>query len=168
MARSFGVARLKFWEQDEPFLLNSPITYQGVTYVESMVDGSLNWTRLMSGVGHGSVAFYTPGTYWQGLALSLIHISSYGVEVPIANATIKPMLDGYANAQAAAVARGVNGQGRFGEKPVAADEMLVAIGADAAEWVGKWIPGIVALLLPTPGAIEEPAVQRVVVHTFAY
>ena len=69
MARSFGVARLKFWEQDEPFLLNSPITYQGVTYVESMVDGSLNWTRLMSGVGHGSVAFYTPGTYWQGLAV---------------------------------------------------------------------------------------------------
>lgn len=69
MARSFGVARLKFWEQDEPFLLNSPITYQGVTYVESVVDGSLNWTRLMSGVGHGSVAFYTPGTYWQGLAV---------------------------------------------------------------------------------------------------
>ncbi len=109
-------------------------------------------------------------TAWLGQISAMLDValSSYGVEVPIANATIKPMLDGYANAQAAAVARGVNGQGRFGEKPVAADEMLVAIGADAAEWVGKWIPGIVALLLPTPGAIEEPAVQRVVVHTFAY
>lgn len=109
-------------------------------------------------------------TAWLGQISAMLDValSSYGVEVPIANATIKPMLDGYANAQAAAVARGVNGQGRFGKKLVAADEMLVAIGADAAKWVGKWIPGIVALLLPTPGAIEEPAVQRVVVHTFAY
>lgn len=107
---------------------------------------------------------------WLGQISAMLDISlsGYGVGLPVDNATVVSMLDGYANAQAAAVARGVNGQGRFGEKPVAADEMLVAIGGDAAEWVGKWMPGIVALLLPTPDAIEEPAAQKVVVHTFAY
>jgi hypothetical protein len=45
------------------------------------------------------------------------------------------MLSGYANAQVAAMVRGVNGQGRFAEKPTTADEMLLIIG-DATARMG--------------------------------
>jgi hypothetical protein len=98
-------------------------------------------------------------TAWLGQISAMLDVAlaGYGVDAPVTNTTVKAMLDGYANAQAAAVARGVNGQGRFGERPVAADEMLVAIGGDAAEWVSKWIGGVAGLLGVAPA---ESVVSR--------
>ena len=67
MAREWGVIRAKFWEQDEPFVTGSPVTVNGKSYIDSIVDGSVNWTRLMSQVGFGSVSFYETEN-WANLA----------------------------------------------------------------------------------------------------
>ena len=91
-----------------------------------------------------------------------VALSGHGVDVPVTEATVTPMLDGYANAQAAAVARGVNGQGRFAERQASADEMLTAIGGDAAKWVSSWVGGIGVLL----GVTTAAATATVVIGRF--
>lgn len=95
-------------------------------------------------------------------ALLDVALAGYGVSVPVSEPTVTPMLDGYANAQAAAVARGVNGQGVFAERQAAADEMLLAIGGDAATWVARRIGGLGALL----GVTATPATTTVVIGSF--
>lgn len=118
---------------------------------------------------HTTTPRMTDVTLWlaQISALLDVALSSYGVAVPVVDAKALPMLDGYANAQAAAVARGVNGQGRFGDRPASADEMLVAIGGDAAEWIGKWSGGLITMLPPV--AEDDPRRGgRVVTAVFTY
>jgi hypothetical protein len=85
-----------------------------------------------------------------------VALSGYGVETPVTVAAILPMLSGYANAQVAAMVRGVNGQGRFAEKPTTADEMLLIIGDATAAWVTKNIGGLGALLDVTPVTLATP------------
>jgi hypothetical protein len=85
-----------------------------------------------------------------------VSLSGYGVETPVTVAAILPMLSGYANAQVAAMVRGVNGQGRFAEKPTTADEMLLIIGDATAAWVTKNIGGLGALLDVTPVTLATP------------
>jgi hypothetical protein len=87
-----------------------------------------------------------------------VALSGYGVETPVTVAAILPMLAGYANAQVAAMVRGVNGQGRFAEKPTTADEMLLIIGDATAAWVTKNIGGLGALLDVTPVTLATPTV----------
>ena len=87
-----------------------------------------------------------------------VALSGYGVETPVTVAAILPMLSGYANAQVAAMVRGVNGQGRFAEKPTTADEMLLIIGDATAAWVTKNIGGLGALLDVTPVTLATPTV----------
>ena len=91
-----------------------------------------------------------------------VALSGHGVDVPVTEATVTPMLDGYANAQAAAVARGVNGQGRFAERQASADEMLIAIGGATAKWVSSWVGGIGVLL----GVTTAAATSTVVIGRF--
>jgi hypothetical protein len=90
-----------------------------------------------------------------------VSLSGYGVETPVTVAAILPMLSGYANAQVAAMVRGVNGQGRFAEKPTTADEMLLIIGDATAAWVTKNIGGLGALLDVTPVTLATPTVLSV-------
>jgi hypothetical protein len=88
-----------------------------------------------------------------------VSLSGYGVGTPVVTATVLPMLSGYANAQVAAMVRGVNGQGRFAEKPTTADEMLLIIGDATAAWVTKNIGGLGALLDVTPVTLATPVVR---------
>jgi hypothetical protein len=88
-----------------------------------------------------------------------VALSGYGVETPVTVAAILPMLSGYANAQVAAMVRGVNGQGRFAEKPTTADEMLLIIGDATAAWVTRNIGGLGALLDVTPVTLATPVVR---------
>jgi hypothetical protein len=90
-----------------------------------------------------------------------VALSGYGVETPVTVAAILPMLSGYANAQVAAMVRGVNGQGRFAEKPTTADEMLLIIGDATAAWVTKNIGGLGALLDVTPVTLATPVYASV-------
>ena len=87
-----------------------------------------------------------------------VALSGYGVGTPVVTDTVLPMLSGYANAQVAAMARGVNGQGKFAEKPTTADEMLLIIGDATAAWVTKNIGGLGAVLEVTPVALSTPSV----------
>lgn len=86
-----------------------------------------------------------------------VALSGYAIGAPVTNETIRPLLDAYANAQVAAVARGVNGQGRFGDKPQSADEMLLSAGADAAGWVKSWVGSFASILNVTPDEVEAAA-----------
>jgi hypothetical protein len=88
-----------------------------------------------------------------------VALSGYGVATPVVTAAVLPMLSGYANAQVASMVRGVNGQGRFAEKPTTADEMLLVIGDATAAWVTKNIGGLGALLEVTVIAMSTPTVQ---------
>jgi len=92
-------------------------------------------------------------TTWLGQVSAMLDValSGYGVPTPVTDATVVSMLDAYANAQVAAVARGVNGQGKYAEKSMTADEILLLIGADAARWLAAWMGGIGNLLDVTPG-----------------
>ena len=89
-----------------------------------------------------------------------VALSGYGVATPVAaNSPVAPMLAAFANAQVAAMARGVNGQGKFAERPTTADEMLLIIGDATAAWVAKNIGGLGAVLDVTPVALSTPVVR---------
>ena len=95
-------------------------------------------------------------TAWLAQISAMLDVALAGhtLPTPVTDAAVKPMLDGYANAQAAAVARGVNGLGRFAERQASADEMLVAVDGDIASWVTARAVGIAALLGVVPDAID--------------
>jgi hypothetical protein len=62
MARTWGATRAKFWDivGYGPGLL--AVTVGGDTYLETVVDNSVTWTRLISQIGQGAASFYaTPG-----------------------------------------------------------------------------------------------------------
>jgi hypothetical protein len=62
MARTWGATRAKFWDivGYGPGLL--AVTVGGDTYLETVVDNSVTWTRLISQVGQGAASFHaTPG-----------------------------------------------------------------------------------------------------------
>ena len=89
-----------------------------------------------------------------------VALSGYGVATPVAaNSPVAPMLAAFANAQVAAMARGVNGQGKFAERPTTADEMLLIIGDATAAWVARNIGGLGAVLDVTPVALSTPVVR---------
>ena len=93
-----------------------------------------------------------------------VALSGYGVATPVAaNSPVAPMLAAFANAQVAAMARGVNGQGKFAEKPTTADEMLLIIGDATAAWARKNAGGLGAILEVTP---VEPDTPTVVIGSF--
>ena len=58
MARTWGVTRAKFWEVAGAWNGNAPLTINGATYLETVVDNSVTWTRLISQVGQGAASFY--------------------------------------------------------------------------------------------------------------
>ena len=58
MARTWGVVRGKFWDLDTSFPETPTISHGGATTLEAVVDGSVNFTRYMGGVGNGSASFY--------------------------------------------------------------------------------------------------------------
>lgn len=88
-----------------------------------------------------------------------VALAGHGITTPVTSAAALPMLDAYANAQVAAMTRGVNGQGKFAEKPTTADEMLLIIGDATAAWVAKNIGGLGAVLDVTPVALSTPVVR---------
>ena len=92
-----------------------------------------------------------------------VALAGHGITTPVTSAAALPMLDAYANAQVAAMTRGVNGQGKFAEKPTTADEMLLIIGDAAGAWVRKNVIGLGALLEVTP---VETATAVVTVGSF--
>lgn len=100
-------------------------------------------------------------TAWLSQISSMLDValSGYALSVPVTDERIRQLLDAYANAQVAAVARGVNGQGRFGDRdqPKSADEMLLNAGADAAAWVKKWVGSFASILNVTPDEVEAAA-----------
>jgi hypothetical protein len=62
MARTWGATRAKFWEVDGAWPGTSPLTIGGDDYLETVVDNSVTWTRLMSQIGQGAASFYAlPG-----------------------------------------------------------------------------------------------------------
>jgi hypothetical protein len=58
MARTWGATRAKFWDivGYGPGLL--AVTVGGDTYLETVVDNSVTWTRLISQIGQGAASFY--------------------------------------------------------------------------------------------------------------
>ena len=100
-------------------------------------------------------------TEWltQVSAMLNVALAGYNVTTPVTEADVTPMLDAFTNAQVAGMVRGVNGQGKFAEKPTTADEMLLIIGDAAAAWVKRNIGGLGLLLSVTPIALETPVVS---------
>ena len=103
----------------------------------------------------------TSVTSWlaQVSAMLDVALAGYGATTPVIAPAVTPMLDGFTNAQVAGMVRGVNGQGKFAERPTTADEMLLIIGDAAAAWVRINIGGLGALLDITPVALQTPTVQ---------
>ena len=96
-------------------------------------------------------------TAWlaQVSAMLNVALAGFGMTTPVAgDSPVAPMLAAFANAQVAAMTRGVNGQGKFSEKPTTADEMLLIIGDAAGAWVAKNIGGMAALLGVAPDTVE--------------
>ncbi|MBX7254432.1 MAG: hypothetical protein K1X50_20800, partial [Candidatus Promineofilum sp.] len=58
MARTFGATRAKFWDVAGAWPAVSPLTINGATYLETVVDNSVTWTRLISQIGQGAATFY--------------------------------------------------------------------------------------------------------------
>ena len=67
MARTWGVTRAKFWDivGYGPGLL--PVTVGGQTYLESVADNSVTWTRFISQVGQGAATFYATADWEEWL-----------------------------------------------------------------------------------------------------
>ena len=62
MARTWGATRAKFWDIVGYGPGLRAVTVGGDTYLETVVDNSVTWTRLISQIGQGAASFYaTPG-----------------------------------------------------------------------------------------------------------
>jgi len=95
-------------------------------------------------------------TEWlsQVSAMFDVALAGQSVTTPVTNATVTAMLAAVVNAHVAAMVLGVNGQGRFAERTLTADAMLLAIEEAAAAWVTRNIGGIASLLGVVPDTIE--------------
>jgi hypothetical protein len=58
MARTWGATRAKFWDVSGAWPGTSPLEINGSEYLETVVDNSVTWTRLISQVGQGAAQFY--------------------------------------------------------------------------------------------------------------
>lgn len=74
-----------------------------------------------------------------------VAMATYGLPAPSGVDIVIAMLDGFVNANVSGMVRGVNGQGRFAERPTAVDEMLLSISAAADLWVKAHAAGIGSL-----------------------
>lgn len=74
-----------------------------------------------------------------------VAMANAGLPSPATNEAVTGMLDAFVNANVSGLVRGVNGQGRFAEKPTSTDEMLLAVSDAADAWVQRRALGIAAL-----------------------
>ena len=83
---------------------------------------------------------------WRAQVSAMLDIAmaTAGLPAPAMAATVVTMLDSFVNANVSGLVRGVNGQGRFAEKPTSTDEMLLAISDAADAWVQRRVAGIAA------------------------
>lgn len=83
---------------------------------------------------------------WRAQVSAMLDIAmaTAGLPAPAMAATVVTMLDSFVNANVSGLVRGVNGQGRFAEKPTSTDEMLLAISDAADAWVLRRAAGIAA------------------------
>jgi len=58
MARTWGATRAKFWDVAGAWPGTSPLSIGGATYLETVADNSVTWTRLISQIGQGAASFY--------------------------------------------------------------------------------------------------------------
>jgi len=104
-------------------------------------------------------------TEWlaQVSAMFDVALAGQSVATPVTNVTVTAMLAAVVNAHVAAMVLGVNGQGRFAERTLTADAMLLAIEEAAGAWVTRNIGGIASLLGITlaPVDITPPAVVQI-------
>lgn len=107
-------------------------------------------------------------TEWLGQVSAMFDVALAGqsVATPVTDATVTAMLAAAVNAHVAAMVLGVNGQGRFAERTLTADAMLLAIEEAAAAWVTRNIGGIAALLGVVPDPIETTPAAVVQIGTF--
>lgn len=84
---------------------------------------------------------------WRGQISAMLDVAmaTQKLPAPASSATVISMLDGFVNANTSGLVRGVNGQGRYAEKPTSVDEMLLSISAAADLWVKQHAGGIGAL-----------------------
>ena len=57
MARTWGATRAKFWDVAGAWPGTSPLEINGSEYLETVVDNSVTWTRLISQIGQGAAQF---------------------------------------------------------------------------------------------------------------
>ena len=57
MARTWGATRAKFWDVTGAWPGTSPLEINGSEYLETVVDNSVTWTRLISQIGQGAAQF---------------------------------------------------------------------------------------------------------------
>lgn len=79
-------------------------------------------------------------------ALLDVALATNGLPAPAADTAVVAMLDGFVNANVGGLVRGVNGQGRYAERPTPVDEMLLTIADAALVWVRTRATGIAALI----------------------
>lgn len=92
-----------------------------------------------------------------------VALAGQSVATPVTNATVAAMLAAAVNAHVAAMVLGVNGQGRFAERTLTADAMLLAIEEAAAAWATRNIGGVSSLLgvVLEPVDVTPPAVAQI-------
>ncbi len=81
---------------------------------------------------------------WRGHVSAMLDVAmaTAGLPAPSVVAAVVTMLDGFVNANVAGLVRAVNGQGRYAERPVTVDELLLTIGDAADVWVKRHAAGI--------------------------
>lgn len=86
-------------------------------------------------------------TEWieQVSAMLDVAMATAGLPAPATATAVITMLDAFVNANVSGLVRGVNGQGRFAERPTSVDEMLLAVSDAADAWVQRRAAGIMNL-----------------------
>jgi len=99
---------------------------------------------------------------WRGQISAVLDVAmaTAGLPSPASVPSVVAMLDAFVNGNIGGMVRGVNGQGKFAEKPTSADEMLLAIADAADAWVQRRAAGIAALSGVTLES-EQAAVTKV-------
>ncbi len=109
---------------------------------------------------------------WRAQVSAMLDIAmaTAGLPAPALSASVVTMLDSFVNANVSGLVRGVNGQGRFAEKPTSTDEMLLAISDAADAWVQRRAAGIAAQsgLSPDDAAPGSKAGSRLPMRGLEY
>ena len=75
-----------------------------------------------------------------------VALAAAGIDAPITDATITPMLDSFVNGNGAWLVESVNGRGRYQERPATTQEILAVIRESAFTWVDANARGIGAVV----------------------